>query len=469
MVLIATSASLVACRPPALPGAGIVSPASGSPVEGCSAGRGPGRLFEGSEVEGHLSADASRPGQLVAAWQQDRFEFGGARAVLTAVSSDGGMTWRRSEMPQLSLCGGARAGTPGAFQRVTDPWLVHGSDKDVYLATLSVDVDPASVFGVGREAILVTRSRDGGRSWSRPVAVITDQNPAVFNDKPSLSAHHQRPGRLYAAWGLLERRGFLTEGVLMLSTSSDHGASWSPPRPIFDPGDAASAFAPQIAALDGGRLLAVWTTVRTQSDGRFTFELSALTSDDDGRTWSRPAIIARPETNEVIEPTSGLAVVDGAHIPALAVDRTGGIIYVAWLERVGSVNAFRLALSRDGGRSWEAAEGVTPRRGGLLPSLAVSPSGEVALGGLELVSDRAHLTARPLLATCAASACVAESDWQVMSPRGPVVDLARAPLTEGPFVGDYLGLAWTGSGFGLLYAATDGGPGATSQYLVTSN
>lgn len=445
-----------------------MSAGPGSPLAGCRAGAGPGAVFEGSEVEGHLSAAPDLPLHLVASWQQDRFEVGGARGVLTAYSTDGGLTWRRSQPPEVSLCNGASPGEPGAYGRVTDPWLAQARGGNVYLATLSVDIDMATPFGVAREAILVTRSRDGGATWEAPVAVVADHDPAELNDKPSLTVHPDEPGRLYAVWGSLERRGFLTEGDLMMAISRDDGATWSAPRAIYDPGPGASAFAPQVGVAGSDELVVVFTVVRTERDsGTFSFELSALSSRDGGVTWSDRVVIARPRTIEVIEPVSGRPVVDGAHIPALAVDRASALVYVAWLERSGAVNAVRVALSADGGRSWDATPGLSPPGGALLPALAAEPSSALALGALELSS--AHpLTASPLIATCPDPSCVRAGAWQSRRPSGPPADLARVPLTEGPFVGDYLGLAWTGRRFGLLYGASDGTGRALSQYLAFS-
>ena len=74
--------------------------------------------YTSSEVEPWLAID-SVSGNLVAIWQQDRWSDWSARALRTAVSSDGGVSWGSFFLP-WSLCAG---GTPpaGDFPRVTDP------------------------------------------------------------------------------------------------------------------------------------------------------------------------------------------------------------------------------------------------------------------------------------------------------------------------------------------------------------
>jgi hypothetical protein len=81
--------------------------------------------YTSSEVEPWLAID-SVSGNLVAIWQQDRWSDGSARALGTAVSSDGGVSWGSFFLP-WSLCAG---GTPpaGDFPRVTDPWVSFGPD-----------------------------------------------------------------------------------------------------------------------------------------------------------------------------------------------------------------------------------------------------------------------------------------------------------------------------------------------------
>lgn len=51
---------------------------------------GSGSFFVNAEVEPFVAVDPRNPNHLVATWQQDRWTNGGARALMTAASFDGG-------------------------------------------------------------------------------------------------------------------------------------------------------------------------------------------------------------------------------------------------------------------------------------------------------------------------------------------------------------------------------------------
>ena len=70
-----------------------------SPVAaGCTGGHATGTLYAGAEVEPMAANLGSDPNHIVAAWQQDRWSDGGARAIVTAISVDGGANWARTQI-----------------------------------------------------------------------------------------------------------------------------------------------------------------------------------------------------------------------------------------------------------------------------------------------------------------------------------------------------------------------------------
>jgi hypothetical protein len=55
-------------------------------------------------------------------------------------------------------------------------------------------ISPSGEFlGFGRNAMLVNRSTNGGRSWSDPITLIETDEPRFFNDKNSLTADPTNP------------------------------------------------------------------------------------------------------------------------------------------------------------------------------------------------------------------------------------------------------------------------------------
>jgi hypothetical protein len=148
---------------------------------GCTGGgTATGTAYVNAEVEPMLARAPGNPQWLVAAWQQDRWSDGAARALVSAVSIDGGTTWTRQLHP-MSRCGG------GDFERTTDPWVDIGSDGTMHLMGLSLS---GSVLNPGsRSAMLACRSTDGGRSWSAPQTLVLD-GATLFNDKNTRTVAH---------------------------------------------------------------------------------------------------------------------------------------------------------------------------------------------------------------------------------------------------------------------------------------
>ena len=72
----------------------------------------------GAEIEPAITVDPSRPGTIVATWQQDLGH--GGRSDLIATSRDGGRTWSRRTIPGLTRC------TGGTADSASDPWLSAG-------------------------------------------------------------------------------------------------------------------------------------------------------------------------------------------------------------------------------------------------------------------------------------------------------------------------------------------------------
>ncbi|HEY6354051.1 MAG TPA: hypothetical protein VIY30_06145, partial [Burkholderiaceae bacterium] len=59
---------------------------------GCTGGRATGALYVDAEVEPFAALHPSDGNHLLAIWQQDRWSDGGSRALVSAVSLDGGAT-----------------------------------------------------------------------------------------------------------------------------------------------------------------------------------------------------------------------------------------------------------------------------------------------------------------------------------------------------------------------------------------
>src|SRR6185295_19216787 len=95
--------------------------------------------------------DPGDPRHWIAVWQQDRWSNGSSRGLVTGVTFDAGATWTRVA-PRFTVCSG------GAYQRASDPWVDISPDGTAW--QIALVTTPAA------NAIVASRSADGGLSWS---------------------------------------------------------------------------------------------------------------------------------------------------------------------------------------------------------------------------------------------------------------------------------------------------------------
>ena len=90
----------------------------------------------------------------------------------------------------------------GPFTRASDPWVDFSPNGTAYFMHLAFEPDQPN-GGFGDNAMLVTRSTDGGLSWGGPITLRSDTNPQVLNDKNSLRADPTNANFAYAVWDRL--------------------------------------------------------------------------------------------------------------------------------------------------------------------------------------------------------------------------------------------------------------------------
>jgi hypothetical protein len=450
----------------AAPGAAAVTtppvPVSGPTpfAPNCNGAPQPGTLYPNGEVEPWVSANPTVPANLVAVWQQDRWSNGGAQGNLTGVTFDTGRTWDVVNPPPFSRCAGGNASNGGDYERASDPWVSFGPDGTAYQMALTVDVSTAdpNLLQV-RDAMLVSTSRDGGRTWGAITTLIADASPLRLNDKNSLTADPTRSGFAYAVWDRLEIAPDLQSfrGPTLFTRTTDGGQTWERPRVIFDPGVNNQTIGNQIAVLPGGRLVNVFDWI---IQGRLN--VGVMFSDDQGRTWTAPRLLNALGTIGVTDPFDGAPVRTGDLLPDIAVDPREGTrtIYVVWQDARfagGLRDQVAFVRSGDGGRTW-----TTPRRvssnldtQAFTASVEVNDRGHVGVSYYDFTRDSP--TARPLLTdhwltvSTDKGAHFSTRERQTASS----FDMRLAPLTgTGFFVGDYVGLDGVGRRFHPVFGVT---------------
>lgn len=382
-----------------------------------------------SEVEVSQAVDPHNPNHLLVTWQQDRYlERGGARGIGSAVSFDGGKTWTTAMLPGITVCDG------GDFQRATDPWAAIGGDGVTYVMSLGYDPGPKSSeapflgeYANLRNAVLISRSEDGGRTWGTPNVVAISPG-ILFNDKETLTADPNTPGLLYATWGIVPTNAI----VPVFARSEDGGRTWTPPIPIPNTG---SGNGDQIAVLDDGTIVSVASRGPMQS----------ITSRDRGVTWSRPSRIAAGTYAEGPPGVRG-----GAGIPSVATD--GKSVFVSWSDTFATF----FARSGDAGTTWN----VSTVGGGVYapPSRSTTAVAGTDAGRLVVMTYFVEPDFRTTL-VMGTSGDGGES-WSEQ-PVTDVFDFLRAPDSQGRgrFLGDYFGLSASGDDVVAAFAAVPPGDG----------
>jgi hypothetical protein len=406
-------------------------------------------LYVNAEVEPHLAIDRTNPNHLVAAWQQDRLSDGGARGIATSVSVDGGVTWSPPHASPFSQCAG------GAFARASDPWV---AVRDTAAFQIAIAFTSAELTGGARSAVLVSRSTDGGSTWSPAVTLVDDDGSIVFNDKETLTIDSTDPRYVYAVWDRIDAND---HAPTLLARSVDGGVSWEPATAIYDPGNAKQTIGNVAVTTPDGVVHVFFTQLEPVAGNPSALEghLAVIRSSDKGVTWSAPTRIAELLPVGVNVPNqSQLGVRTGEIIASFAADPGDGTLYAAWEDgrfSGGNHEAIALAWSTDGGLTWSAPIRVNGDSSApaFTPTLAVLPGGLVGVMYYDF-RETGTATFSPTNVWLAVSRD--ETTWRETRLAGNF-DLLDAPDADGLFVGDYEGLTGSGSTFVPLYVRTNNG------------
>jgi hypothetical protein len=313
-----------------------------------------------------IASDPNQRKHLVATWDVDDH-----KSNVTAVSRDGGKTWKIATIPGISKC------TGGVSDEVVDPFVTIGAKGAAYFASL-----PLSVSG-----FLVNRSPGGGGAWSAPATV--DPKAGFTDDLPSGVADPNRSGRLFLTWSRFEFTGNdITGGDARFSRSSDGGKTFSKPVVIHDSPNGKIPLESRLAQLSDGTLLDVFGEPAAQpvDAPQQTF---ATRSTDGGKSWSNPVRIGTVGQDAILDPDTGKPRYEFCCLFGFAVapnDRA----YLAY-TKVGGRHSGRVlvARSKNGGKAWQPPRTVAnPGAETLLPAVAVADDGTVGVSWYDFRHDK---------------------------------------------------------------------------------
>jgi hypothetical protein len=465
--------SAVAAVDPTVRVSPTTSPFGGTPKgAACQGATQTGTNFPGAEVEPFVDVNLTNDDNLVGAWQQDRWSNGGSTGQMSAFSNNGGQSWTIPPIvpgsPNLgqakfSRCTGGNAQNGGDYERATDPWVSFSPNGVVQ--QISLGINDSNVDN----AVIASRSLDGGANWQAPVVIKRDTQANFFNDKETITANPQNEDFVYATWQRIvapsihasaragERAGAF-RSIAWFARSDDNGASYDVVKPIFNPGNFAQTIGNQIVVLPNGDLVMVFNLIRNVGNPKNRgFTAAVLRSTDNGDTWSGPITIDRMSPAGVTDPEDGHGVRTGDLIPEIAVDNNTGSLYVVWQDsRFTGREQVALSKSEDGGLTWGPTRRVSTVGG---TNQAFTPMVRVADDGDADTDGTVAVTYYDFRTDSAASPGLTTNTWIIRSTNGgdtfPAAneeavgdpyDMRQAPDALGYFVGDYEGLDWAGGG-----------------------
>ena len=450
------------CSPAAVLTDALVRASGNSPfTAGCDNVPAAGTVFLNSEVEPFIAVNPVDPNNFIGVWQQDRWSSGGSRGAGVGFTFDGGGTWAITTAP-FSRCGGGNANNGGDYARASDPWVTIAPDGVAYQSALAFN---GGTFVTGSSnAILVSRSIDGGRTWGNVTTVLRDGSE-FFNDKESITADSTDARYVYATWDRLARLG---GGPTWFARTADGGASWEPARSIYDPGLSAQTIGNVIVVLPDGSLVNLFTELT--GGGPATGTLRVIRSTDKGATWSAPITIAPKQSVGTRDPETGAAIRDGTLLGAIAAGRDGTLA-VVWQDARfsgGTHDGIAFSRSSDGGLTWSSPLRVNGSSAvaAFVPSVTVRDDGTIGVTYYDFRSNTSD--ANTLLSDYWLATSVDGVTWQERHIAGPF-DVAQAPLASEvqPFLGDYAGLASVGTTFLPFFSQATGDPTDRSNVMAS--
>jgi hypothetical protein len=400
----------------------------------------PGTLYPDSEIEPWIDVNPINPRNIIAAWQQDRWSNGGARGLVAGVSIDRGATWARIVPSRVTKC------TGGIYDRASDPWITISPNGHAFFMSLAFMNDRPD-GGFGENAMLVSRSLNGGISWSNPLPLIIDTDGQILNDKNSMTADPFDSRFVYAVWDRLQdftlppgskpakggkiasnrggdgviiareyRRAFAAlsprtrgpkavpvffKGPTYFARTTNGGQSWDIPKKIHDPGRNSQTIGNQVVVLPSGVVADFFTNIVNEFDGIgfiTRIHLGMVTSSNNGKTFGPATLPVEMSVTltGTLTPDGQESVRDANILFDVAVDRGNGNIYLVWQDgRWGDIDKVAFSQSTDGGATFSTPIRInmTPRstvklrNQAFVPSIAVGSNHQIVVTYYDFRND----------------------------------------------------------------------------------
>ncbi len=281
-------------------------------------------------------------------------------------SNDGGRIWKETFPPLFPFGSG-----------LGDPVMAAGPGGVFYHSILAVN-------GLGLVTVGVTRSTDGGATWS-PLVNALQKHTTTFDsvDKPWLfvdNTSSQYQGNVYVSWTRFTSERGASSGIGFVR-STDGGATWSQIQVIGQPNDA-NGFVQgsMIAVGPAGEVYIAYFDSRIPG-------IAVVKSTDGGQTFGQPVVALKDASVRFSRNLSGGFEIN--YFPSIAVDTSAGpnrgnVYVVMNTKPPDSRDESDIALvkSSDGGSNWSSPVRVNDDQTDtdqFQPSVAVASDGTVGV------------------------------------------------------------------------------------------
>ncbi|MBF8267692.1 MAG: hypothetical protein HW388_1200 [Dehalococcoidia bacterium] len=273
-------------------------------------------------------------------------------------SEDGGRTWSAPLAVSPTVISTIGEDAPNRVVQGSQP--VVAPDGTLYVTWMDSTDDDAFK---GLAEVYVSRSDNGGRTFTTPVAVSAFGEPGFSSRTaffrmwgtvfPQVSVGPK--GEVYIAY-TARPTAKIDDGDIFFVASQDRGKSWSIPKRLNDDQTSRLQFFPAISVGPDGTIHAMWGDMR-DDPVETRYHVYYTSSEDGGETWSENARVTDFPSNPNYAFPNGAFIGDYFTIKATERD-----VFMAWpdarLGEFGPLNQ-KIAFAR---------KGIMP-----LPSIFLSP------------------------------------------------------------------------------------------------
>jgi hypothetical protein len=366
-----------------------------------------------------------------------------------AVSTNGGITFAQRRVP-----------TPRSGFNLGDGVVDTGPNGEFYYSMLSLIID-------GRVLVGVSKSTDGGSTFSEPVNASTTASSTVdFLDKEWLTvdkgANSPFRGNVYVTWTQVPATG--EAQFIQCARSTNGGATWGPPVRISTPGILTQASMPIVAP--NGEIYVVYEHLRRG-------EIAFAKSTDGGLTFSTPKIAARFNSISFTSVNGG----NGVRVfsfPYIATDQKGNIhlVFAATSKLFTPDHAdIFYVRSTDGGNTFSQERKVNDDdtlTTQLNPSVAVTADGTVGIKWWDRRNDVVNDSLTDVyMAFSSDGGTNFSKNYRVTD--GNWFFAQKDPFVGQTYHGDYDGMGVDGNNFLLTWSDERGGDPDVYYTQIPSN